>query len=458
MVILRGATVFHKVIARQSDNSTKIEDVSSRWKPGLSGTIDRYTEVQMDQKRVVITGMGTVNPLGHSVPESWDALMAHKSGIAPITLFDASELNSRIAGEVKDFDYTKYFEGPILKKAKRMGRFAQLAVAATAEAMEAADLDHSVAPERIGVAVGSGIGALELQDKNITSYHQRGSRGISPFYIPMTIGNMAAGILSMMNGWKGPSFSVQSACATGNHSIAMSMMIIRNGMADVMVAGGTEGVVIGVAQAAFGNMQAISTNNDSPETASRPFDVNRDGFVLSEGAAILILEEYEHAKARGADIVCEVVSCGMTSDAYDFVAPDPEGNGAASAMRMALNQAGIEAKDVKYVNAHGTSTPVGDLAEAKAIYSVFGDADLYVGSTKSYHGHLLGATAGLEAILTAEAIRKGTVPANINLFDPDPQLPPLQLPTDEVQTDIPYALSNSFGFGGHNSSLLLRSV
>jgi len=412
----------------------------------------------MSEKRVVVTGMGTVNPLGNNVADTWESLMQKKTGITRITRFDASHLPTQIAGEVKNFDYTLYFEGEIAKKAKRMDHFCHYAAAAAHEAAGQARLHEISRKNRIGVSVGAGIGGLNVQHENSVALSEKGPRRVSPFYIPMAIGNMAGGIISMIYGITGPNFSLQTACATANHSIAMAAMVIQNGMADLMIAGGAEGTVNELSFAAFGNMRAISRRNDEPETASRPYDADRDGFVLSEGAGILILEEYEHARARGADIVCEILSCGMSGDAYDFVAPDPEGKGAHLSMEMALNQAGIEAADLDYVNTHGTSTPVGDIAEVNGIYDLVGDHECYVGSTKSYHGHLLGATAGLEAIITAEAIRNQIIPANINIFTPDPNLPPLTLPREHVKTRVRTALSNSFGFGGHNSSLILREV
>ncbi len=412
----------------------------------------------MEKKRVVITGMGTVNPLGKSVHDTWDTLMRKESGITSISRFDASHLATQIAGEVKDFDYTHYFDEDMRKKAKRMDTFCHYAAAAMAEASDQARLSEIHNKQSIGISVGSGIGGLNVQQNNSAALAQKGPRRVSPFYIPMSIGNMASGVISIMYGLTGPNLSLQTACATANHSIASGMMIIQNGMADVMVAGGAEGSLSELSIAAFGNMRAISTRNDSPATASRPYDADRDGFVLSEGAGILILEEYEHAKARGAEIICEVLSCGMSGDAYDFVAPDPEGKGALYSMEMALSQAGIEASKLDYINAHGTATPVGDIAELQGIHHLVKDSECYIGSTKSYHGHLLGATAGLEAIISASAITQQTIPANINIFTPDPDLPPVHLPTEHVHTQVHTTLSNSFGFGGHNSSLILRAV
>ena len=412
----------------------------------------------MEKKRVVITGMGTVNPMGNSVHDTWKAIMDGKSGITPITAFDPSNVSTKIAGNVKDFDYKDYFSDKYVKSAKRMDQFCHYGVAAMKEASEQARLHEISDRRRVGVAIGSGIGGLNVQHSNSVALSTKGPRRVSPFYIPMAIGNMASGIISMIYNLKGPNLAMQTACATANHAIASSLMIIQNGMADVMAAGGAEGTLNELAIAGFGNMRAISTRNDDPETASRPYDKDRDGFVLSEGSAVLILEEYEHAKARGAEIFGEVLSCGMSGDAYDFVAPDPEGGGALYSMQMALEQAEIKPHQLKYINSHGTSTPTGDIAEAKGIYELIGDNECYIGSTKSYHGHLLGATAGLEAIITLNAMLEKTVPANKNLFNPDPELPSIALPTEKVKTDIPYALSNSFGFGGHNSSLVLASV
>jgi 3-oxoacyl-[acyl-carrier-protein] synthase II len=402
--------------------------------------------------------MGTVNPLGTTVDSTWNAILERRGGIGALTRFDASDSPTRIAGEIKDFDYTDHFEGGMAKKAKRMDPFCHYAVAAAKEAAEQSGL-ASVSPDRVGVAVGSGIGGINVQHTNSVAFDRHGARRVSPYYIPMTIGNMASGVLSMVFRLTGPNLSLQTACATANHSIAQAMLIIRSGMADAMLAGGTESPLTPFAVAGFSRMQVLSTKNDEPETASRPYDRDRDGLVVGEGAAILVLEEYEHAKRRGAPVICEVASCGMSADAYDFVAPHPEGAGAHQAMKMALDQARIDPEEIGYINAHGTSTQPGDIAEAKAIYRLFnGSKALKVGSTKSYHGHLLGAAAGLEAVITAKALSCGVIPANINLFDRDPELPPIPLPTEAEETRIDAALSNSFGFGGHNSSLLLRSI
>jgi 3-oxoacyl-[acyl-carrier-protein] synthase II len=414
----------------------------------------------MQQRRVVITGMGTVNPLGNSVDDTWNAIMAGRSGIGPITRFDASHLTTQIAGEVRDFDYRDFFSEEMVKKAKRMAPFCHYAVAATREAVLQSGLENVADKHTIGVCYGSGVGGLGVQHENSAALIQKGARRVSPFYVPMSIGNMAAGVISMVWQITGPNVATQTACASANHAVAVAQMIIRTGMANVMVAGGAEGALIEIAMAGFANMHALSTRNDSPETASRPYDRDRDGFVMSEGGATLILEEYEHARRRGAPILGEIIACGMSGDAYDFVAPDPEGKGAALSMKMALDQAELNPDQLGYINTHGTSTPTGDIAEIQGIYDLIRNnpAATHVGSTKSYHGHLLGAAAGLEAIITTRALQEQMIPANINLENPDPALPPVQLPTEVVEKPFSYALSNSFGFGGHNSSLVLGRV
>ncbi|TVQ26574.1 MAG: beta-ketoacyl-[acyl-carrier-protein] synthase II [Spirochaetaceae bacterium] len=414
----------------------------------------------MTEKRVVITGMGTVSPLGNSVEQSWQSVINRTSGIAAITHFDASHLQVQIAGEVRGFEVSSCVDAETAKKTRRMDRFCHYALGATREAWEQAGLSGIDDTRRIGIGYGSGIGGLNVQHDNSVQLETKGPRRVNPFYIPMSIGNMAAGVISMVFGAKGPNISLQTACATANHSIGLSALMIKAGMADVMISGASEGSVSEIAVAGFGNMRALSTRNDDPAAASRPYDVDRDGFVLSEGAATLVLEDYEHAKRRGATILCEVLSCGMSGDAYDFVAPDPSGTGAQYAMEMALSQAGVGADVIDYVNTHGTSTPAGDIAELRGIHAALGPQAerAYIGSTKSYHGHLLGATAGLEAVLTIMALRHNLVPGNLNLDTPDPELPRMKLPTEHVETPLTTALSNSFGFGGHNSSLLLRKL
>jgi 3-oxoacyl-[acyl-carrier-protein] synthase II len=403
----------------------------------------------MGTKRVVVTGLGTVNPLGNTVDETWDAILERRSGIGRITRFDASHLPVQIAGEVKSFDSAPFFSGEMAKAAKRMDTFCHYAVAAMAEASGQAGVGDLQERHRIGISVGSGIGGLNVQHQNSADLATKGYRRVSPFYIPMSIGNMASGILSIMHEITGPNLSLQTACATANHSIAMGMMLIQAGHADVMVAGGAESTVNELAIAGFANMRALSTRNDSPETASRPYDANRDGFVLSEGAAILILEEYEHARARGAEILCEVLACGMSGDAFHFVQPDPSGRGVKLALEAALEHAAIPADRIGYINTHGTATPAGDVVELGAIYEVIRDTapTTHIGSTKSYHGHVLGATSGVEAVITIRAMREGVVPPNLNIETLDPECPPVELPTEFVEKDITAAISNSFGFG-----------
>ncbi len=414
----------------------------------------------MEQKRIVITGMGTINPLGHSVQDTWDKVINGKSGIAQISKFDASTFTCRVAGEVKDFDYKNHFPEEHMKIAKRMDPFVHYAAAALNQAIEASGLDTGKNPQRIGISVGSGIGGIFSQEENTANLLSKGHRRVSPFYIPATIGNIAAGFLSIIHGVKGPNLSMQTACATANHSLAAAFMIIQSGMADVMIAGGAEGTIIEISVAGFCNMHALSTKyNDTPEKASRPFDADRDGFVMGEGAGILILEEYEHAKKRGAPIICELLAIGMSGDAHDLVVPQPDGEGAFSSMQMALSQSKLNPEDINYINAHGTATPVGDVAEAKAIKRLIPDEkNTHVGSTKSMHGHLLGATAALEAIICATAVQKSLVPPNINLFRQDPEIKLSCINTEPVEKEIRYALSNSFGFGGHNSTVVLGKV
>ncbi len=413
----------------------------------------------MENKRVVITGMGTINPLGNNVEETWKMVLAGKSAVGKITKFDASNLPCQIAAEIRDFDHKKYYTDEQLRTAKRMDLFCHYAAAAMKEAYESSGLKLED-PYRNGICIGSGIGGLKVQHENSVALATKGSRRISPFYIPLSIGNMASGFLSMLYGVRGPNLSIQTACATANHAIAVSAMIIKSGMADAMFAGGAEGTIEELAVGGFSNMRAVSTRNDSPETASRPFDRDRDGFVMGEGAGVLVLEEYEHAKKRGADIICELLSYGMTGDAYDFVAPDPEGKGAYASMKMAVDMGGINVSDIDYINTHGTSTPVGDLAETQAIAKLLtcGDDNVCVGSTKSMHGHVLGASSAVEGIISAMAIRNSKVPANINIFNQDPEIPLKSLNMEVVEKDVRIVLSNSFGFGGHNSTIVLGKV
>ncbi len=413
----------------------------------------------MENRRVVITGMGTINPLGNNVAETWKSILAGKSAVGKITKFDASNIQCQIAAEIRDFDYKKYYSEEQLKISKRMDLFCHYAAAAMKEAYESSGI-RIEDPYRIGITIGSGIGGLNVQHENSVALSTKGARRISPYYIPLSIGNMAAGFLSMLYGFKGPNLSVQTACATANHAIAVSAMIIKTGMADVMFAGGAEGTITELALGGFSNMRAVSTRNDSPETASRPFDRDRDGFVMGEGSGVIVLEDYEHAKKRGAQIICELLSAGMTGDAYDFVAPDPEGNGAYASMKMAVDMGGIRIEEIDYINTHGTSTPPGDIAESKAILKLLtcGEGNVCVGSTKSMHGHLLGASSAVEGIICAMAIKEGKIPANINIFNQDPEIKLKSLNMEVVEKDVKLVLSNSFGFGGHNSTIALGKL
>ncbi len=405
--------------------------------------------------------MGTVNPLGNNVAETWEKAAVGASGITNITRFDASHLQSQVAGEVKSFDYTQHFSGEHLKTAKRMDPFVHYAAAAVNEAIHASGIDISAEPDRIGICVGSGMGGVEAQHNNSVALANKGARRVSPFYVPAAIGNIASGLLSVIFGIKGPNLSMQTACATANHSFIMAFLIMKNGLADVMVAGGTEAAVTELGVAGFSNMRALSTKyNDTPERASRPFDKDRDGFVIAEGAGALILEEYEHAKSRGADIICEMKSMGMSGDAHDLVIPDPEGLGAYRSMKMAVDTGGIDTSKIGYINTHGTATPVGDVAEAKAVARLLGgkEDNINVGSTKSIHGHLLGAAGAIESIISIQAMLNGTVPPNINIENLDPDVPLTCLNTEPVEKSFGTVMSNSFGFGGHNSTVVFTTV
>lgn len=415
----------------------------------------------MGNKRIVITGTGTVNPLANNVKDTWQKVSHGQSGIARITHFNPENISAKIAGEVKDFDYRLYFSDELIKTANRMDPFVHFAAAALQEALDNSGIEISKSPERIGICLGSGMGGLDSQHQNSAALATKGPRRVSPFYVPSAIGNIASGILSMKHGIKGPNFSLQTACASANHSLISAYLVIDSGMADVMIAGGTEAAITELAVAGFANMRALSTRyNDTPERASRPYDVDRDGFVIAEGAGVLVVEEYEHAKARGADILCELKSVGMSGDGYDLVMPDPEGNGAFASMKMAADRGAIAPEDISYINTHGTSTPLGDIAEAKAVYKLVNGVEtkLNVGSTKSMHGHLLGATAAVEAVICIEAIRNGVVPPNINIDNLDPEIPLTCINTEVVEKNVKYVLSNSFGFGGHNSSVIFAAV
>jgi 3-oxoacyl-[acyl-carrier-protein] synthase II len=409
-------------------------------------------------RRVVITGVGAVSPLGTGNAKNWDALVAGKSGLDLISRFDTTDFPVKIAGEVSDFDPEQFIDK---KEVKKMDLFIQYSMAAAQFAMEDSGLHitDDIA-ERVGVLVGAGLGGLTTIEKYHGALMEGGYKKISPFFIPMLIINLAPGHISIKYGAKGPNLSSVSACATGTHSIGDAFHMIARGDADAMIAGGAESTITPLAIGGFAVMKALSTRNDDPKGASRPFDSGRDGFVLSEGAGIVILEEYEFAKKRGAKIYAEVVGYGLTGDAYHMTAPSPGGEGAARCMKMALNNAGVNPDQVTYINAHGTSTPFNDLNESLAIKSVFGDhaKKLMVSSTKSMTGHLLGAAGGIEAAFTAMSMEKGIVLPTINYQDPDPECDLDYVPNTARDAQIEYAMSNSLGFGGTNATLLFKRV
>lgn len=413
----------------------------------------------MSTRRVVVTGMGVLSPLGIGMTDNWRRLCAGESGIGPITKFDASQFPTRIAGEVRDFDATKWIAK---KELRQMDLFIQYAVAGAAMAVESAGLKESppADPERYGVFVGAGLGGITTLEATMLTLQEKGPRhGISPYFVPALIVNLAAGQISIRNGCKGPNISHVSACSTGAHSIGEAFRTIERGDADVMIAGGTESTVTALGVGGFCASRALSTRNDAPTKASRPFSASRDGFVLSEGCGILVLEERGHARARGAPILGEIVGYGLTGDAHHITMPPPGGEGAQRCMRMALRDAGLRPEQVGYINAHGTSTGA-DAVETQAIRAVFGaHADkLPVSSTKSMHGHLLGAAGGLEAAISLMALRHGILPPTINLDDPDPECDLDYVPHTARHAEIEYAMSNSFGFGGTNACLLFRKA
>jgi 3-oxoacyl-[acyl-carrier-protein] synthase II len=407
-------------------------------------------------RRVVVTGMGTVTPVGLDVPTTWDALTKGKSGIGRITRFDAAPYETQIAGELKGFDAGAYMDR---KDVRRTDRFTHYAVAAASQALIDAKLGNVADPDRVGTAIATGVGGLETLIDGILLMERRGPSRLSPFLVPMLMANAASAQISMQFGLSGPSLTHVSACASSSHAIGEGADIIRRGQAEIMVVGGSEAAVLAIGIAAFSAMHATSRRNDSPESASRPFDKERDGFVLSEGAAVVVLEEREHARSRGARIYGELVGYGATADAYHITAPSPEGEGNARAMRMALAQAGLRPEDVDYINAHGTSTQPNDREETAAIKQVFGAHahKLLVSSTKSMTGHLLGAAGALEAIACLLAIRDGCIPPTINYSTPDPGLDLDYVPNTARARAITTALSNSMGFGGHNASLIVRA-
>ncbi len=407
-------------------------------------------------KRIVVTGLGIVSPIGNNVESYWNALRSGTSGIARITAFDVTDYPSQIAGEVKDLDFTKYVEP---KEVKRTDRDILLACAASEEAVRDSGLDlKAVDLERCGVIIGSGIGGIATLENEHTKLMNRGPSRVSPFLIPMMIPDMAAGMVSMKYGFKGPNYCTVSACASSAHALGDAMLVMRADMMDVAIVGGTEATVSPISFAGFCSMKALSTRNDVPHKASSPFDAKRDGFVMGEGAAIVVLETLEHAQARGARIYAELVGYGASGDAYHLSAPAPEGEGARRAMQMAMKSAGVVPEQIDYINAHGTSTPLNDKYESQAILTAMGEHahSVAISSTKSMMGHLLGASGAAEFIASIMAIRHGVVPPTINYEDPDPECPLNYTPNTAIQRDISYAMSNSFGFGGHNASLIVK--
>lgn len=412
----------------------------------------------MSRRRVVVTGLGIVSPVGNTVPEAWENILAGRSGIGPITRFDPSAFSARIAGEVKGFDVTAYLSA---KEARRMDTFIHYGMVAGIQAIKDSGLEvNAENAERIGVNIGAGIGGLPMIEETHNDYLAHGPRKISPFFIPGTIINMIAGNLSIMFGLKGPNLAMVTACTTATHCIGESSRIIEYGDADVMVCGGAEAAVTPLAVGGFATARALSTRNDDPATASRPWDKDRDGFVLGEGAGILVLEEYEHAKARGARIYAEVAGYGMSADAHHMTAPAADGDGARRCMVNALKNAGMNLDEVDYINAHGTSTPLGDLAETVAVKRCFGEhaKKLVMNSTKSMTGHLLGAAGGVEAVFTTLALHHQVSPPTINIFNQDEACDLDYCANVARKMEIRSALSNSFGFGGTNGTLALRRV
>jgi 3-oxoacyl-[acyl-carrier-protein] synthase II len=402
----------------------------------------------------VVTGLGIVSPIGNTAAEAWDSALAGKSGITRVTRFDPSRLACQIAGEVKGFDVAPYMSP---KEARRMDLFIHYGLASALQAWRDSGLQISAQnAERVGINFGSGIGGLPMIEAQHKELAEKGPRRLSPFFIPGTIINMTAGLLSIELGAKGPNLAMVTACTTSTHCIGEAMKSIRYGEADVMIAGGSEAVVTELAIGGFAAARALSTRNDDPASASRPWDKDRDGFVLGEGAGATVLEEYEHAQARGARIYCELAGYGVSADAYHMTAPSEDGDGAFRCMRNALKDAAVEAREVSYINAHGTSTPLGDIAETKAVKRLLGEhaAKTAVNSTKSMTGHLLGAAGGVEAVFTALAIRDQVSPPTINLRTPDPECDLDYVPNEARRMPIRVALSNSFGFGGTNATLV----
>lgn len=411
----------------------------------------------MSERRVVITGIGCITPLGNDLNTTWDGLKEGRSGISTITNIDPAPFDCKIAGEVKNFNADPYFNVP--KDARRADRYVQFAVAASKMALEDSGVDVSkVNPRRFGVMVGSGIGGLATLEREHSTYVEKGPKRVSPFTIPMMISNIASGIVSMEHGLLGPNMGIVTACATSNNNIGEAWRIIKFGDADAFLCGGSEAAILPMGLSGFANMKALSTRNDEPERASRPFDKDRDGFVMGEGAAVIVIEELEHAKKRGAKIYAELIGYGVSADAHHLSAPTPDGSGPAYAIEMALRHGKINPTEVDYLNAHATSTGLGDIAETKAIKLAFGDYatnGLVVSSTKSMTGHMLGAAGGIELIACVMAINEGIVPPTINVENQDPECDLDVVPNVAREMPVKYALSNGFGFGGHNAAVLV---
>ncbi len=408
--------------------------------------------------RVVVTGLGMVTPLGLTVDQTWNNLLAGLSGAAPITRFDPSRHRVKFACEVKGFDPLLYMDR---KESRRFDLFAQFALAAASQAIAQAGLEGRLKdPNRVGVVLGTGIGGMRTFEENLEAYLTHGPDRVSPFFVPMFIANMSSGLVAIRYGLKGPNFTTVSACASSAHAIGESYRMIRDGLADAMVTGGSEASITGLTIAAFSNMKAMSTRNDDPAGASRPFDKDRDGFVLGEGGAVVVLESLEHALARGAKPLAEVVGYGLSSDAFHVSAPAPDGGGAARAMQLCLQDQGLDPDDVGYINAHGTSTPLGDVAETQAVKAVFGEHahHLVFGSTKSMTGHLLGAAGALEFSVAMLSVTTGKIPPTINQVTPDPDCDLPCAPNHAVTRAYKVAVSNAFGFGGHNATLAVRGM
>ncbi len=406
------------------------------------------------ERRIVITGVGLVTAAGSNTADTWQSVLAGRSAVSRVSGFDPEPFDSQIAAEIKDFDPSPYMDP---RDARRADPVVQYAASATSQCLEGVDLD-SLDRNRIGVVIGSGVGGISTFEKQHKIKLNRGPGRVSPFFIPYLIPDMPAGFVSITHGLKGPNYSTVSACASGANAVADAYLLIRAGMADAMVAGGSEAAVTEMSLAGFGALKALSTRNDEPQRASRPFDRDRDGFVIAEGAGVLLVEDLEHAKRRGADIIAEVVGIGMSGDAYHITAPPPDGEGAIRSMRLAVENAGIKPEDIGYINAHGTSTQLNDASETAAIRVTFGDHanKLAVSSTKSTTGHLLGAAAAIELAFCAFAIREGVLPPTINQENADPSCDLDYVPNEARKQEVDYALSNSFGFGGHNVSIIVK--